>query len=65
MPIVWRSEWDSLALFVSAFMERYISASKLSWRKYGDRRKPADRYATKAEEQLEADSWMRPLTLDL
>lgn len=28
-------------------MERYISASKLRWRKYGDRREPADRYGHK------------------
>ena len=28
-------------------MERYISASKLRWRKYGDRGEPADRYGHK------------------
>lgn len=44
---VWRSRRGSPALFVSAFMERYISASKLRWRKYGDRREPADRYGHK------------------
>ncbi len=42
-----RSRQGSPALFVSAFMERYISASKLRWRKYGDRREPADRYGHK------------------
>lgn len=34
----------SPALFVLAFMERYISASKVRWRKYVDRGEPADRY---------------------
>lgn len=34
----------SPAFFVLAFMERYISASKLRWRKYVDRGEPGDRY---------------------
>lgn len=41
------SRRGSPALFVSAFMWRYISASKLRWRKYGDRGEPADRYRHK------------------
>lgn len=43
------SRRGSPALFVSAFMERYISASKLRWRKYGDRGEPADRYGHKGK----------------
>lgn len=49
VPFVQRTKWGSPALFVSAFMERYISASQLRWRKYADRRESADRYDTKAK----------------
>ncbi|MED6233720.1 hypothetical protein ATANTOWER_015595 [Ataeniobius toweri] len=46
---VYRGKQISPALFVLAFMERYISASKLRWRKYVDRGEPADRYHHKGK----------------
>lgn len=49
VPFVPWTNWGSPFLFVSAFMERYISASQLRWRKYADRRESADRYDTKAK----------------
>lgn len=49
VPFVPWTNSGSPSLFVSAFMERYISASQLRWRKYADRRESADRYDTKAK----------------